>query len=218
MLNEPFLGVTPETFQSVDVYLSVGEPFLMVDLQVPVSATHQSVIASEFISIDNRTSSYCLEGQLQQSLCPDVLDDFDTHNAISFENTEYRHFIGSPSASFSFSSATEVGFIQFDLSAEQIPTLNTMGQDGHSNRIDCFKDRWIAQSNLLRDLSCRQLQLIELNDPQPLSTTDSQPANPPSSKIMKGIFASLTSESFSGNSVDFVAVTSTAETTVLFPT
>jgi len=93
-----------------------------------------------------------------------------------------------------------------------------MGHDGHSYRIDCFEDRWIAQSNLLGDLPCRQLQLKELNNPQPLARTDVYPVDPPAGKIMKGEFAAFTSESFSGNSVDFEAATSTAETTVLFPT
>jgi hypothetical protein len=70
----------------------------------------------------------------------------------------------------------------------------------------------------MTDLPCRKLQFKELNNPKPIAVTDPDFVNPASGKIMESIFTAFTSKLFSGDSVDFVAVTSTAETTVVFPT
>ena len=191
---------------------------MMIDFQMPVSTTHQSIIASEFIRVNDGASPDCLDRQVEQSYCTYILNNLNSNNAISLKNTENRDFPGCPSAPITFSSASEVGFIQFNLTGKQVINVGIVGYDSHPQDIDCFKDSRIAEANLLGDLPGRELQFKELNDPKPISTTNPEPVNPASGEIMEGVFTPFASELFTADPVDLIAVTSTAETTVLFPT
>ena len=218
MFYQTFFGITPKTFQAVDVNFASGKFLMMIDFQMPVSTMHQSVIASEFIGINNRASANCFNGQVQQSLRTDIFDHFNPNDNVPFKNTENRDFPGSPSTSITFSAASKVGFIQFDLTSKQIMTVGVVGYDSHPKDSDCFKDSRITETNLLTDLPCRQLQFKQLNDPKPISATNPDLVNPSSGEIMEGILTASTSKLFTGDSVYGVAATSTAETTVIFPT
>jgi hypothetical protein len=84
--------------------------------------------------------------------------------------------------------------------------------------MDCFENSRITEADLLADPPGRELQFKELNNPKPVSTTNPDLVNPSPGEIMEGIFTAFTSKPFTGDSVDFIAVTSNAETTVVFPT
>jgi hypothetical protein len=71
---------------------------------------------------------------------------------------------------------------------------------------------------LLGDLPGREFQLKELDDPQPMLIGDAKLIDPAARKIMECVFATFTPEPFAGDPVDLVTLTSTAETTVVFPT
>ena len=70
----------------------------------------------------------------------------------------------------------------------------------------------------MRDLPGRQFPFKDLEDSQRLLESDSQALDPPAGEVVKCIFTTLTSKPFAGNSLDSVASTSTAETTVVFLT
>ena len=63
-----------------------------------------------------------------------------------------------------------------------------------------------------------KFQFKGLDNPEPLFTGDPELIYPSTGEVVEGMSASLASESLSGNSLDFIAVTSYAETTVNFPT
>jgi len=215
---QSFFGITPEAFEAVNINLASGKFLMMIDFQVPVSAIHQSIIASEFIGINDGASSDCLNGEVEQSLCTDIRNNFNPNDAVPFKDTENRHFPGSASASVTFSSTPEVCLIQFDLSCKQMIAVGVVSCNSHPYYVDCFKDSRIAEVNLLADLPGRELQFKELNNPKPISAANPDFINPSSGEIMKGVFTPFTSQPFACNSVDFVATTSPAETTVVFPT
>ena len=218
MFYQPLFSITPKAFQAVDVNFAVGKFLMMIDFQMPVSTTHQSVIASEFISIYNGASPDFLDSQVKQSHRTDIGNNLNPNNAVPLKDTENRDFPGCPSAPIAFSSTSEVSLIQFDFTGKQIITVGVVGYDSHPKDIDCFKDSGIAQANLLGDLPGGKLQFKELDNPKPISAANPKLVNPASGKIMEGVFTPFTSKPFTDDPVDFIAVTSTAETTVLFPT
>ena len=128
------------------------------------------------------------------------------------------NFSGRTSASIAFSPASKVGFIQFDLSSKKMITAGAVGYNCHPDHIDCFKDSRITEANLLRVLPGRELQFKKLNNPKPITATNPDFANSASGEIMESVLTTFTSKPFAGDSVDFVAATSTAETTVVFST
>jgi len=65
MFHQSLLGPAPETLQAVDVDPARGEVLLVVHLQVPVAAEHETVVASELIGIDHTASTDLLDGELQ---------------------------------------------------------------------------------------------------------------------------------------------------------
>ena len=93
-----------------------------------------------------------------------------------------------------------------------------VGQNGHPDHINSQQCCRIAKADLLENLPCRKLQLKEINDPKLLFITDSELFEPPSCKAMEGVAAMFTSESFTSDSINFIAPAPDAETTVVFPT
>ena len=191
---------------------------MMIDFKMPISTTHQRIIAFEFIGINDGAASNRLDSQIEQSHRTDVLNNFNTNNAVPFKNTENRNFPGCPSTSITFSPASEVSLIQFDLTSKQIMTLGVVGYNSYPKDIDCFKDSRITKINLLGDFPGREFQFKELDNPKPISATNPMLVNPASGEIMECVFTPFTSEPFTDDPVDFIAPTSTAETTVVFPT
>ena len=191
---------------------------MMLDFQVRVSTTHESIKASKIIGINDRASADSLNGQVEQSLRTDILENFYPNDAVPFKNPENRNFSGRFSPSIAFSPASEVSFIQFDLSSKQVIALSVIGCNTHPDRIDCFEDSRIIEATLLVDLPGRELQFKELNNPKPISATNPKVVNPASGEIMEIVFTQFTSKPFAADSVDLVAATFTAETTVVFPT
>ena len=218
MFYQSLFSITPETFQAVNINFASGKFPKMIDFQMPVSTTHQSIIASKFICINDGASSDCFNGKVEQSFCTDILNNFNPDDAIPFKDTENRHFSGSASTSIAFSSAPKIGFIQFDFSSKQMIAAGVAGHYSHPDHIDCFEDSRITEANLLVDFPGREFQFKELNNPKPVSATNPDFVHPASGEIMESIFTTFTSKPFASDSVNFVTATSTAETTVVFPT
>ncbi len=190
---------------------------MMIDFQMPVSTTHQSIIASEFIHINNGASMDCLDLQVEQSHRTDILDNLNPNDTVPLKNTENRDFPCHPSTSIAISSAPEVGFIQLYLTSKQVITVCVVGDDSHPKDIEYFKDSRIAEADLLGDLPGREPQFKELNNPMPISASIPELINPASGEIMESVFKTFTSELFTVDPVDFIAPASTAETMVVFP-
>ena len=218
MLDEPLLGVAPKALQAVDINLTHGELLLMVKLQMPVSTPHQGVIAFKFVGINNGPPSNRFDGQAQQRLGLDVLYNLHLNHTISLQNAEYWHFIESTPSSLPFPSSPKVGLIHLHLAAEQLLGIGGIGYDSHPQPGEGVEDRRVAEVHLLCYLSSRELQLEQLRYPQPIPAGDAEPVDPAPGEVMEGVFTALTPEPLPGDSIHFIAPTSNAETTVVFPT
>jgi hypothetical protein len=57
-LDNALLSITPETLNTVDIYVAISKIFLMIELHMPVSAEHESITASEPISVHDTFCSH----------------------------------------------------------------------------------------------------------------------------------------------------------------
>lgn len=51
MLYQPFISEAPESFNSIDTYLSLLEFTAMIYIQMPISAEHQWIVAFPLIGV-----------------------------------------------------------------------------------------------------------------------------------------------------------------------
>jgi len=166
--DHSFLGITPESFNTVDIHFTRGEEFFMIDLNMPVSTKHQGVVPSEFIGIHDTSSANGFDGHIQQCFSGNIFNHFNSDHTISLQDTKYRYLVSSSSPAFAFSSATEVTLIHFHFTAQKFFCIAGMCNNSLSNNSDSLEDRGITQSNLIGYFTGRELQFKELNDPEPI--------------------------------------------------
>ncbi len=104
-LGQPLFGITPESFQAINVHLAAGKSFPVIHPQMPIPAAHQGIIAVKLVRIDDRSSPHHAKGHLQQPAGRDVFDHVYPNHAVSLQNAEYRHFTGGSTTSFALASA-----------------------------------------------------------------------------------------------------------------
>jgi hypothetical protein len=215
---DSFFGKTPESLHPIDIDLTGGEELFVVDFDVAVSAEHEAVVAFEFIGIDDTASANSFHGEVEQGVCRDIVDYLDFDHPLALQDTENRYFIVCSSAPFPLSSSTEIGFIHLNLSTEQRCPFRGTGHDRFPDHRDRFEDCWITEPHLSSDLACRQLKFKEFYDPQPVPGGYLNGIDPASTKVMECVSTTLTAKPSANDSIYLVASTSTAETTVVFPT
>jgi len=216
-LGQSFLCIAPEALQAVDIDLAGGKALPMIDPQMPVSAEHQGIVASELIRVDNGTPADCFNRHVQQTLGRDIPDHLDLHDPISLENTEDGDLSSRAPSASPLASASKVGLIQFNLTVHQQLAIQ-LGQNGPAQNRDGLQNRRITQSDLLSNLTARELYFKELDDPKPALIGNSQPIDPSARKIMKRITAVFTAVPFAQDPVDFPASTPCTENTAIFGT
>jgi len=218
VLNESFFSITPESFNTINVNLARSKAFSMVNFEMSVTTKHQRVVALELIGINDGSPSDSLNREAQKCLGTNILYNIDFYDAIPLQDAKNRNFVGCATASFAFPSATEIGLIELNFPLKKTAGASIASYNGHSNDVHSLQNRGITQSRLLGDLPGGQLQFKELDNPQPVLEGDSQAVDPPAGEVVKCISTAFTSESFTDDSVDFIAPASYAETTVVFPT
>lgn len=215
---DSFLGKTPESLHPVDIDLTGGKELFVVDFDVAIPAEHEAVVAFEFIGIDDTASANSFNGEVEQGVCRDIVNYFDLNHPRALQDTENRYFIVCPPASFSLSSSTEIRLVHLNFSTEQRCPIRSSGHDRFPDHRDRFEDRWITEAHLDSDLACRQLKLKEFYDPQPVPSGYLNGIDPASREVMECVSTPFTAEPPATDSIDLGASTSTAETTVVFPT
>ncbi len=213
-LGQPFFGIAPEAFQAVDIDLAGREALAVIDPQMPVPAEHQRIVAAEFIGVDNRASADRFDRHIQQTLGRDISNDLDLHDPVSLEDSEDGDLSGRAATAFALASASEIGFVQFDLSCQEQLTIQ-VGQDRPAQDRDRLEHRGITQSDLLGDLPAGQLHLKELDDPQPALIRNSQPVDPPARKVVERVAAAITAIPFARDPVAFSAPTACTKNTAI---
>jgi hypothetical protein len=214
-LGKPFLGVAPEAFQAVNINLACCKSFSMVDSQVAIPAEHQGIVTPELIGVNYRTAPDHFNGLVKQAFGRDVLNHRHLHFSVSLEYTEDRNLTCRSPATLTFSTAAEIGFIEFDLAGG--PEIAFSSQQGLPDKMTPPQDRRIAQANLCGHLVRGDIEFKELDDPQQLFQRYPALSNPSIREVMKGASAAFTAEFSAFQTIDFIAVTNAAENMAIFP-
>jgi len=189
VLDQPLLGPAPEALHPVDADLSGGEILAVVHLQVPVAAEHQAIVAVEPIGVNDASPADLLDGEAQQGLRPDIRDDVDLDDALPLQDPEDGNLAGSTAPSFPLPSASEVGLIQLDLTAQENIGIVGMAQDGHPDRHHGPVNGPIGQLHLLGHLPDGNFQFKELEDRQPLHAGQTTMVDPTTGELMIRVLA-----------------------------
>ena len=203
---------------SIDIGFARSKVLLMVNLDMTVPTEHKRVVALELVSIDDASPSHCFDSEIQEGFRSNIFQYFDLYDSISFKNTEYGHFIGCSTASWALSTASEVALVHLDFTTEKLRAIRGMCQDSRTDRVHCFQNSGVTQPQLFSDPPGRELYFKELDDPQPLCTGNVDGIDPTTCEVVKFVATTPTTVAFISNFVDVAAATSTAETTVVFPT
>jgi hypothetical protein len=215
---DSFLSKTPESLYPIDIDLTGGKKLFVIDFDVAVSAEHETVVAFEFIGIDDTASANSFNGEVEQGVRRDIVDYLDLDHPFALQDTENRYFIVCSPASFALSSSPEIRLVHLNFSTEQRCPIRGSGHDRFPDHRDRLEDRWITEAHLDSDLTGRLLKRKEFYDPQPVPGGYLNGIDPASTKVMECISTPFTAKPSATDSIDLVASTSTAETTVVFPT
>ena len=98
MFNEALLGKTPEALDTVNINFPGSEAFLMVDLQMPITAKHQGIIPLVFVGIDDGAPANHSHRLGQQGFCPDIFQHLHFNQAVPLQDTKNRDLAGSAPA------------------------------------------------------------------------------------------------------------------------
>lgn len=158
--DQTLFSMTPESFYPVDIDFTRSKYFLMIDFNMTISTKHQRIIPSEFIGINDTSSSNGFDGHIQQCFSYYIFNHFYFNNAISLQDSKYKDFISCSSSSFSFTSAIKITLIHFHFTTQKFIHITGVRNNDHSNHRDRFKNCGITQSNLFSDSPGREFQSI----------------------------------------------------------
>ena len=112
------LRLVPEVLYSVDMSLIVCKEFGMVDPEVMEIRYIQNVVTFPTVRIDYAVRHHLAFDDRHQSSRRGIGDNLRVDLATTLQKAEYRDFSSGAATALAFSSATEVTFVNFDLSTE----------------------------------------------------------------------------------------------------
>lgn len=178
VLDKHLLGVTPKSLDSVDVDLSPGKAFVMVQAMVPVAMVDQGIIRGELVRVDDGCVVYLLDCQVLEGFVFEVWKEINRNQPITLQDAEYCYFSGCSSSSFSFPPSSEISFVYLHLTAQKERGVMGMSHDCGADGGDGLVGRPIGQSYFLADSPCGSAQVEELDQPQPLYATQAALVDP----------------------------------------
>jgi hypothetical protein len=75
MFHETFFSKGPESFNTVDVHLSLFELVLVVNIEMSASAEHERIIIAPFIGIYDWSASNLFNSLINQGFSFDIRED-----------------------------------------------------------------------------------------------------------------------------------------------
>ena len=216
-LGQPLLGITPESFQAVDIHFAAGKPLAVIYPQMSIPAAHQRIITPELIGINNRSASYHPNRHLQQSTNRDIFDDFHTHYAVSLQNAKHRHFTDGSATPLALASAAKVALVQFNLTIHKILGILRRNKDRVTQQIIRLQGGGITYSTLNRRPKGADFQLKQLDQPQPGFKRAMQLVDPSAGKIMKRVMTPAAAIPLASNTINLIASALCAENVAFLP-
>ena len=213
---QSLFGITPKTFEPVNIHFA-GDKFLsMIDSQMSVTTEHQGIIASEFVGINNRTTTNSFDSHIQQRPCRYIFDNLDLNNPISLINAKYRYFTGSTASTLTLASAAKIGLIKLYFTSEKLLAIMSRCKDRVADNIISFQGGRVTYFTLNSRPKGAYFQLEKFYQPQPCFQRASKFIYPSVSKVMEGIFTLLATVFFTFNSIDFSALATRAKNSRFF--
>ena len=125
----------PKVLHTVDVVLTVGKRFGMVDTVMDKTAHVQLVVAAQAIRVNNTIRHNFLFDHRHQSIGLGIIHH---HNGIdpsvAFQNAEDNHFSCRTATTSAFTPSAEIAFVQLDRALKNlIGSQGSIMADGHAD-------------------------------------------------------------------------------------
>src|SRR5665811_1820221 len=137
-----------------------------------VTAEHKRVVAPELVCVYDASASDLLDCEAQDRLGADIGDDMCRDLPGRLQYAEYWDFPRGTAPPLSLSPATKVGFVCLNFSPEKQLAVHRDSGDTFPYRPEGSKDSRVGKAGLLRCLKRRDLQLEQLDDPEPILGRD----------------------------------------------
>jgi hypothetical protein len=163
-LHKTPFRIGPERFDAIDVAFAVGKLIgSMVDtIMLFVAQINQAIVTTPRVGVNDTFKLYSTSDNALQRLFCAVGNDFRIDHALPLKDAEDRGFVVGAAASLSFDPlGSEVGFINFNFSAERRRLFTELGDPGPDktqvtvNGVTVLHEN--ANNNLLqKDIHCGQ--------------------------------------------------------------
>lgn len=119
---QPMFGITPKTFNAINVRTPLGFSGFLAYYNV-ISSNCQRSVGMPVVGIIQTARFGMGSYQTDQFLSPTTLYREDAHLSVSLQNTEHDDFTGCTPATFARSVASKQGFIAFYRSSKSFPAF-----------------------------------------------------------------------------------------------
>lgn len=195
MLDKAFLGPAPESLETVDVYLAVGEPFPMIDSKVTIAAEHERIVCLIAVGVYDASSADGFNGKAEKGFRTHIGYGFDPDDSLPFKDTEHRDLAGGAPSTLGLSSAAEVALIKFDLAVEEGFGIGRGAQDRITEYHHGPVNGIIRHGELRGNLARRHLKFEQFEDANPVLAAQSRAAQPSSGELGEGVMTPRTTTS-----------------------
>ena len=152
VLNQPFPGKRPEPFNPVDVDLSLLELIAMVDIEMLVATEHERILSPPLVCVYDGASPHPLHRLGHKTLGRDILSNTHRDPPSPFQDPVDNGLASCTSSTLSFPLPSEVGFICFQFSLQNIVCLGKFLYDNPAKDIIGSQCGFVAQVDLLGGL------------------------------------------------------------------
>ena len=101
----------------------------MIDSHMTETIGDETVITSEFISVDETSALHLFDSHREESLTGDILNNFHPDFSLALQDAEHRDLTGSPPTTVSLSSPAKVRLIHLNLSGKSKCSLTLHPDD-----------------------------------------------------------------------------------------
>lgn len=141
----------------------------------------------ELVYVDDASPANFLYRHADERIGLGVENDLYVGESVPFQDAKHGNLSCGSAATVSFAPAAEVGFVEFDFTAQERLCIGCVSEDGSTNNHDSSVSDLVRNHHLLGYLPCGKLQLEELDDPEPLVAGKVDKIEPPSREVVERV-------------------------------
>ena len=119
------LGLAPKILDAVDVIVSLGEVFGMVDTNMVEVGNIQRIVDSQSVSIDNAVGAYLLLDNWHNGLPFCIGDNSGVNLSLALEKPKDSHFASRSTTSLALARPAEIALVGFHFPVEFVRWRDT---------------------------------------------------------------------------------------------